>query len=101
MARKCAVTGKGVMVGNNVSHANNKTKRTYRPNLQSVTLLSDVLGAKVRMRITTNGLRTIEHNGGLDAYLLSTGASKLTPEIRKLKRQVERAKARREAKAAA
>lgn len=101
MARKCAVSGKGVMVGNNVSHANNKTKRTYRPNLQNVTLLSDVLGSKVRMRITTNALRTIEHNGGLDAYLLSTGSSKMTPEIRKLKRQVERAKARREAKAAA
>jgi large subunit ribosomal protein L28 len=100
MARRCAISGKGVMVGNNVSHANNKTKRTFRPNLQSATLMSDVLGAKVRLKVTTNGLRTIEHNGGLDAYLLSTGASKLTPEIRKLKRQIERAKARKDAAAA-
>ena len=101
MARKCPVSGKGVMVGNNVSHANNKTKRTYRPNLQNVTLMSEALGAKVRMRITARGLRTIEHNGGLDAYLMSTGASKLAPEIRKLKRQVKRAKAKRDAKTAA
>lgn len=99
MARRCAISGKGVMVGNNVSHANNKTKRTFRPNLHNVTLMSDVLGAKVRLKVSTHGLRTIEHNGGLDAYLLSTGASKLTPESRKLKRQIERAKARREAAA--
>ena len=100
MARRCAISGKGVMVGNNVSHANNKTKRTFRPNLQNVSLMSDVLGAKVRLKLSANGLRTIEHNGGLDAYLLSTGASKLSPEARKLKRQVERAKAKREASAA-
>ena len=97
MARRCAISGKGVMVGNNVSHANNKTKRTFRPNLQNVTLMSDVLGAKVKLRLTTHGLRTIEHNGGLDAYLLNTGAMKLTPEARKLKRQITRAKAKREA----
>lgn len=101
MARRCPVSGKGVMSGNNVSHANNKTKRTFRPNLHNVTLMSDVLGSKIRMRLTTNGLRTIEHNGGLDAYLLSTGSSKLGPEIRKLKRQVTRAKARKEAAAEA
>jgi large subunit ribosomal protein L28 len=100
MARRCAVSGKSVMVGNNVSHANNKTKRTFRPNLQSVTLMSDTLGSKVRLRLTTHALRTIEHNGGLDSYLLSVGASKLTPEIRKLKRQVSRAKAKKEASAA-
>jgi len=100
MARRCAVSGKSVMVGNNVSHANNKTKRTFRPNLQSVTLMSDTLGSKVRLRLTTHALRTIEHNGGLDSYLLSASASKLTPEIRKLKRQVSRAKAKKEASAA-
>lgn len=100
MARRCAISGKGVMSGNNVSHANNKTRRTFRPNLHNVTLISDALGAKVRMKVSTHGLRTIEHNGGLDAYLLSTGASKLTPEIRKLKRQVTRAKARKDAAAA-
>ena len=100
MARRCAVSGKGVMVGNNVSHANNKTKRTFRPNLQNMTLMSDILGSKIRMRLTTNAMRTIEHNGGLDAYLLSTGSSKLTVEAAKLKRQVERTKAKREAAAA-
>ena len=100
MARRCAVSGKSVMVGNNVSHANNKTKRTFRPNLQSVTLMSDTLGSKVRLRLTTHALRTIEHNGGLDSYLLSAGASKLTPETLKLKRQVSRAKAKKEASAA-
>ena len=70
MARRCAVSGKSVMVGNNVSHANNKTKRTFRPNLQSVTLMSDTLGSKVRLRLTTHALRTIEHNGGLDLSLI-------------------------------
>ena len=60
MARRCDITGKGVLVGNNVSHANNKTKRRYLPNLQVVTLLSDVLGQPVRLRVTANGLRTIE-----------------------------------------
>ena len=100
MARRCAISGKGVMVGNNVSHANNKTKRTFRPNLQNVTLLSDILGSKVRMRVTTSALRTIEHNGGLDAYLLSAKASKLDPAILKLKRQVEKAKAKKDKAAA-
>lgn len=100
MSRRCAVSGKGVMVGNNVSHANNKTKRTYRPNLQNVTLMSDILGSKVRMRLTTNALRTIEHNGGLDSYLLSAKPSKLGPEILKLKRQVEKAKAKKDKAAA-
>ena len=101
MARRCAVSGKGVMVGNNVSHANNKTKRTFRPNLQSVTLMSDALGANVRLKLSTHGLRTIEHNGGLDAFLLGARSAKLTPEMRKLKRQVGRAKARKDAAAAA
>lgn len=101
MARKCAISGKGVMVGNNVSHANNKTRRTFRPNVQHATLLSDVLGVKVRLKLTAQGLRTIEHNGGLDSYLLNTGASRLTDEAVKLKRRIERAKARADAKAAA
>ncbi len=100
MARRCAINGKGVMVGNNVSHANNKTKRTFRPNLQNVTLMSEALGAAVKLRVSTNGLRTIEHNGGLDAYLLGTGSSKLSDDARKLKRQVTRAKAKRDAAAA-
>src|SRR5690242_21429516 len=91
MARRCELTGKGVLVGNNVSHANNKTKRRYLPNLQDVTLLSDILGHSVRLRLSTNGLRTIEHNGGLDAFLLSTRDAKLPEEARKLKRRIKKA----------
>jgi large subunit ribosomal protein L28 len=97
MARRCMVTGKAVMVGNNVSHANNKTKRRFMPNLQVTSLLSEALGRPVRVRLSTNGLRTIEHNGGLDAWLLGTAAVKLNPEMRRLKRQVERARERRAA----
>ena len=72
MARRCDITGKGVLVGNHVSHANNKTKRRFLPNLQVTSLLSDALGQLVKLRLTVNAIRTIEHNGGLDAYLLST-----------------------------
>ncbi len=72
MAKRCAVTGKGVLVGNNVSHANNRTKRRFLPNLQTVSFLSDVLGKKVKLRLSTNGIRTIEHKGGLDAFLIAT-----------------------------
>ena len=97
MARRCMVTGKGVLVGNNVSHANNKTKRRFMPNLQVTSLRSDALGGPVRVRLSTNGLRTIEHNGGLDAWLLGTAITKLDPEMRRLKRRVERAKERRAA----
>jgi large subunit ribosomal protein L28 len=97
MARRCMVTGKSVMVGNNVSHANNKTKRRFMPNLQVTSLLSEALGRPVRVRLSTNGLRTIEHNGGLDAWLLGTAATKLDPEMRRIKRQVERAKERKAA----
>jgi large subunit ribosomal protein L28 len=93
MARRCAVTGKGVQVGHNVSHANNKTKRRFLPNLQQTSVLSDVLGP-LRMRITAAGLRTIEHKGGIDAFLRSTPDRKLAPEIRRLKRRVAAAAAR-------
>ena len=96
MARRCAVTGKGVQVGHNVSHANNKTKRRYLPNLQQTSVLSDVLGV-VRMRITAAAIRTIEHKGGIDAYLRTTPDHKLSPEIRRLKRRVERAATRENA----
>ncbi len=99
MARRCFITGKGVLVGNNVSHANNKTRRRYLPNLQATSVLSDALGHSVRLRLSTNGIRTIEHNGGLDAYLLATSDAKLTPDARRLKQRVEQAKAKREARA--
>jgi len=97
MARRCAVTGKGVLTGNNVSHANNKTRRRYLPNLQVTSVLSDVLGCMVRLRMSTNGLKTIEHNGGLDSFLLGTTDSKLSAEAVRLKRRIRR---RAEAKAA-
>lgn len=91
MARRCQITGKGVMVGHNVSHANNKTKRRFLPNLQETSLMSDVLGQWVRLRVSTAGIRTIEHNGGLDAYLLNTPSTRLTPEARRLRRRIQRA----------
>jgi large subunit ribosomal protein L28 len=93
MSRRCDVTGKGVQVGNNVSHANNKTKRRYLPNLQEVTLLSDILGQPVRLTVSAAGLRTIEHNGGLDAYLLTTRTAKLPEDAQKLKRRIKKAQA--------
>ena len=93
MSRRCAVTGKRVLVGNNVSHANNKTRRRFLPNLQNVTLMSESLGEKVRMRISTTGIRTIERRGGLDAYLLGTPAARLDSKTRRLKHRLEKAKA--------
>jgi large subunit ribosomal protein L28 len=95
MARRCAVTGKGVLTGNNVSHANNKTRRRYLPNLQDASFFSDILGAPVRLRLTTNGIRTVEHNGGLDSFLLGTPDRSLPPESITLKRRLEKAQARK------
>ena len=97
MSRRCEMTGKGVLTGNNVSHANNKTRRRYLPNLQETALLSDVLGTSVRMRVTTHGLRTIEHNGGLDAFLLSTPNRRLPEPAQSLKRRILRAQAKKQA----
>jgi len=99
MARRCDLTGKTVQAGNNVSHANNKTRRRFLPNLQETSLLSDVLG-NIRLRLSTRAIRTIEHNGGLDAFLLSQTDRKLTTEGLALKRRLERALAKKEAKAA-
>jgi large subunit ribosomal protein L28 len=90
MARRCAVTGKGVLTGNNVSHANNKTRRRFLPNIQEVTLLSDALGRSVKLRVSVNGLRSIEHNGGLDNWLLKARAATLSPEALKLKRAIRK-----------
>jgi large subunit ribosomal protein L28 len=101
MSRRCQITGKGVLTGNNVSHANNKTRRRFLPNLQEISLLSDILGAAVRMRISTRAIRTIEHNGGIDAFLLSTPDRRLPVEAKALKRRIERARAKQEAGPAA
>ena len=90
MARRCAVTGKGVLTGNNVSHANNKTRRRFLPNMQEVTLISDALGRSDRLRVSVNGLRTIEHNGGLDNWLLKARTEQLSPAAARLKRAIRK-----------
>lgn len=93
MTKKCLITGKSVQTGNNVSHSNRKTRRRFMPNLQEVAIYSEILEAPVTLRITNNGLRTIEKNGGLDLYLLNTPKSKLTAESKKLRDRIEKAKA--------
>lgn len=93
MARRCVVTGKGVQTGNNVSHAHNKSRRRWLPNVQETSLLSEALGETVKMRLSTHGLRTVEHKGGLDAYLLSTPATKLDQQGRRLKKRLRAAQA--------
>ncbi len=93
MARRCAATGRGVQTGNNVSHANNKSRRRFLPNLHQVSLVSEILREKVRMKVSTTGLRTIEKRGGLDAFLLSTPNAKLQPLALKLKRRVKKVQA--------
>jgi large subunit ribosomal protein L28 len=94
MSRRCPISGKGVQVGNNVSHSNRKTKRRFLPNLQTISLLSDTVGA-IRLRLSTNAIRTIEFKGGIDAFLKSTPDRKLTPEILRLKRRIEGAAEKR------
>ncbi|CDG33679.1 50S ribosomal protein L28 [Parasaccharibacter sp. TMW2.1882] len=101
MSRRCHVTGKGVLTGNNVSHANNKSRRRFLPNLQEATLLSDILEAPVRMRLSAKGIRTVEHNGGLDSFLLGTPNRKLTPEALVIKRRILRVQERKAAQSAA
>jgi len=88
MSRRCELTGKGVLVGNNVSHANNKTKRVYRPNLQDVSLASDALGQSVRLKISMNALRSVDRSGGLDAFILKTKDAVLSPRALRLKRMI-------------
>ncbi len=92
MAKRCPVMGKGVQSGNTVSHAKNATRRRFMPNLQSVSLMSEILGNLIHFRISAHGLRTIEHNGGLDNYLLSTSNSRLTDEAKSVKKRILKAK---------
>lgn len=90
MARRCSITGKGVATGNNVSHAMNHSRRRFLPNLQTTRLLSEALGEQVRLKLTTQAMRTIDKKGGLDAYLLGTADRKLPLEAKRLKRRIER-----------
>ena len=97
MSRRCQLTGKGVLTGNNVSHANNKTRRRFLPNLQETSLLSDVLGHAVSMRLSTRAIRTVERNGGIDAFLLGTPNSRLPTAALTLKRRILRARGKQQA----
>lgn len=90
MARRCQITGKSVMSGNNVSHALNRTRRRFLPNVQDTSLYSVTLGRWVKVKASANGLRTVEHKGGLDAFLTSTAKTKLDPKLRPIKAQVEK-----------
>ena len=90
MSRVCELTGKGPMVGNNVSHANNKTKRRFLPNLTDVTLGSDTLDRRFRLRVSNAALRTVDHRGGLDAFLAKAKDADLSPKALKIKRAIEK-----------
>ena len=91
MARRCELTGKGVLTGNNVSHAHNKTRRRFLPNVQEMALHSDTLGRSVRLKVCVNALRTVEKKGGLDAYLTDAKDSQLSLKARRVKRAVTKA----------
>lgn len=93
MAKKCDISGTGVMSGNNVSHANNKTRRRFLPNLQVVSLFSEALNKVFKMKVCSKTLRSIEHNGGLDSYLETTSNTKLTEEAKKIKKTIVSKKA--------
>jgi large subunit ribosomal protein L28 len=93
MSRICELTGKGRQVGHNVSHANNKTKRVFLPNLQNVTLLSEGLERGFRLRVSAHGIRSVEHVGGLDNWLLKTRDEKLSVRARKIKRDLSKKRA--------
>jgi large subunit ribosomal protein L28 len=90
MSRRCELTAKAPQVGHKVSHSNIKTKRRFLPNLCNVTFISDALGRNVRLRVSTNALKSVDHNGGLDAYLLRARADALSPRAKELKRQIEK-----------
>jgi large subunit ribosomal protein L28 len=93
MSRRCELTGKAVLSGHLVSHSNRKTKRKFLPNLVNVTLQSDVLQRSVRMRVSANALRTVEHRGGLDAFLAKAADAELSPKAGALKRELEKKRA--------
>ena len=90
MSRRCELTGKGAQVGHTVSHSNIKTKRRFLPNLVNVTMMSDALGRSVKLRISTNALKTVDRRGGLDAFLIKAKADVLSPRALDLKRAIEK-----------
>ena len=90
MSRRCMITGKGVMSGNNVSHAQNKTRRKFLPNVQDTSLYSETLERWVKVRVSARGMRTVEHKGGFDAFLTGTAKTKLDPALRPVKAEIEK-----------
>src|SRR5580693_9272302 len=90
MSRRCELTAKGPQVGHKVSHSNIKTKRRFLPNLCNVTFMSDALGRNIRLRVSTNALKSVDHNGGLDAFLIKAHAENLSPRALELKRQIQK-----------
>ncbi len=90
MARRCELTGKDVMTGNNVSHAKNRSRRRFLPNLNVVTLASESLGRAFRLRVAMSSIRTVEHRGGLDAFLMKAKVDELSPKAREIRRQVKK-----------
>lgn len=93
MSRRCELTGKGVMTGNNVSHAKNKTRRRFLPNLNDVTLASETLGQAFRFRISAHALRSVDHRGGLDAFLAKASDAELSAKALKVKKDIAKAQA--------
>lgn len=93
MSRRCDLTGKKALIGHKVSHSNRKTKRRFMPNLQNVTLMSDTLGRRVHARVSTNALKTVDHRGGLDGFLLKANDKELAPKMLELKRAIIKKKA--------
>lgn len=93
MSRVCELSGKGPMVGNTISHANNKSKRRFLPNLNDVTLISDVLGQSFKLRVSSAALRTVDHRGGLDAFLAKARDEELSDKALKIKKDIEKAQA--------
>jgi large subunit ribosomal protein L28 len=98
MSRRCELTGKGPQVGHKVSHSNRKTKRRFLPNLLNVTVMSDSLGRSVKLRVSANALKTIDHRGGLDGFLLKAKDAELSPRVLELKRQIKKKAVAAEAK---
>ena len=92
MARRCELTGKGVLTGNNVSHSNNRSRRRFLPNLCNVSLISESLGRSFRLKVCANALRTVEHRGGLDAFLIKASKDELSDRARRMKRDVLKAR---------
>jgi large subunit ribosomal protein L28 len=88
MSRRCDLTGKSALTGHKVSHSNRKTKRRFLPNLCNVTLISDALGRSVRLRVSANALKSVDHRGGLDAFLIKSKDEQLAPKVLELKRQI-------------